>query len=336
MKDLISIVIPTYNLEHHIAACLDSVLAQTYPHIEVVVVDDGSSDQTAEVVKHHTQKDPRVKLICKENGGVTTARLRGVAEASGEWIGFVDGDDYVEPSMFERLLENAETYQAQISHCGYRMVYPNGKEDYYYNTGRVMEQDKGTALEALLSGQYIEPGLVVKLFRKELFETLLQGNVMDTDIRINEDLLMSYYLFREAEQTVYEDVCPYYYMLRKGSAATSHLNEHKLKDPLRVLELLIADTGAFPTAQAKVKQRRVYQLITSATMSYCEQKDLIAPYRRQARKTLRAEIGDVLKGQYCSRKMKIMALWAAVWPWSYGVAHAVVANLNGSAHKFDV
>ncbi len=336
MKNQISIVIPTYNLENYIARCLDSVLAQTYQNIEVVVVDDGSSDQTAAVVAQYAQKDARVKLIRKENGGVTSARLRGAAEASGEWIGFVDGDDYAEPQMFERLLENAEQHHAQISHCGYRMVFPYGKVDYYYNTGRLIEQDKASSLEALLSGQYIEPGLGVKLFHKKLVEKLLHDNVMDTDIRINEDLLMSYYLFREADRTVYEDVCPYYYTLRKGSAATSRLNEHKLKDPLRVLDLLIADVAVFPSAQAQVKQRRVYQLISVATMAYGEQKDLIAPYRREVRKMLRNEIGDILKGHYCSGKIKLMALWAAVWPWSYGVAHFVVANLNGSAHKFDV
>ena len=196
MGNRVSVIVPAYNLEQHLSGCLDSILAQTYTDIEIVVVDDGSVDHTADVIAQYAAKDTRIKPVYKENGGVTSARLRGVAEASGEWIGFVDGDDYVEPQMFERLLENAEKYQAQISHCGYRMVYPNGKVDYYYNTGCLIEQDKEAAVEALLSGQYIEPGLVIKLFRKELFEKLLHDNLMDSDIRINEDLLMSYYLLR--------------------------------------------------------------------------------------------------------------------------------------------
>ena len=85
-------------------ATMDSIAAQTYENIEIVVVDDGSKDGTGAVIDAYAAKDSRIKAIHKENGGVSSARLRGVAEASGQWIGFVDGDDYIEPDMYERLL----------------------------------------------------------------------------------------------------------------------------------------------------------------------------------------------------------------------------------------
>ncbi len=336
MNELISIVIPAYNIGDYLAGCLDSILAQTYEHIEVVVVNDGSKDHTAEVLDAYAQKDARVKAIHKENGGVTSARLRGIAEASGEWIGFVDGDDFVEPTMYERLLANAHTYDADISHCGYQMVFPSGRIDYYHNTGIYEKHDKAAGLQALLSGKQVEPGLWNKLFRNTLFHGILYDNVMDTTIKINEDLLMNYYLFREAEQSVYEDVCLYSYMLRKGSTMISQLNEHKLKDPLRVLDILVADTVEVPQAQAEVLRRRVCQMISVATLSCKAQKELVGPYRREIRRKLRSELPDIMKKDYCPKKIKIMALWAAVWPASYRWVHALHGELSGSAHKFDV
>jgi len=336
MKDRISVIVPTYNLEQYLSGCLDSLLAQTYTNLEIVVVDDGSKDCTAQVIAQYAAKDARIKPVYKENGGVTSARLCGVAQATGDWIGFVDGDDYIEPEMYARLLENAKKHDADISHCGYRMVFPSGRTDYYYNSGRVVLQDSLSGMKDLIEGAFVEPGLVNKLFRRELFKSILQEDKMDATIRNNEDLLMNYYLFREAKTAVFEDVCPYYYMLRTGSAATSQLNEHKLKDPLKVLDILFEENEDYPDVQAFVQRRRAQQMISMATLLPKSQKELILPYRREIRKRLRRELKPTLQNPYCSFKVKCMALWAAVWPWSYGAVHAVVSRLNGNAHKYDV
>lgn len=228
MDNKISIIVPAYNIETYLARTLDSVLAQTYRNIEVIVVNDGSKDGTGAVLDHYAAQDHRVKAIHKENGGVTSARLRGVAEATGEWIGFVDGDDLVEPDMYERLLENALKYDADISHCGYRMVFPS-RVDYYHNTGKLVEQDHDAGLRDLICGSFVEPALWNKLYRRALFTGITEK--MDFSIKINEDVLMNYWLFKASRKSVYEDFCPYHYILRPGSAATSKLNEHKLRDP---------------------------------------------------------------------------------------------------------
>ena len=106
MKETISIIIPAYNVQDCLGATLDSVLAQTYGSLEVIVVDDGSTDGTAKIIDAYAARDSRVKAVHKENGGVTSARLRGLSEATGAYIGFVDGDDLIEPQMYERLYEN--------------------------------------------------------------------------------------------------------------------------------------------------------------------------------------------------------------------------------------
>ena len=237
-NDFISIIVPVFNLENELPQCLDSILAQSYQSIEVIVVDDGSSDNSADVMRQYAEKDSRIKPVFQKNGGVTSARLHGVREASGQWIGFVDGDDEIEPDMYERLLKNATTYHADISHCGYQMCFEDGRIHYFYNTDLLVQQDKTTALKELLSGLRIEPGLCNKLFHKTLFQSLLHGEAVPLDIKINEDLLMNYRLFSSAKQTVFEDWCPYHYIVRSTSASRAKLNPHKIYDPIKVKEII--------------------------------------------------------------------------------------------------
>lgn len=261
MNHTISIVVPVFNLEKELSRCLDSILAQTHRNIEVIVVDDGSSDGSWQVMEFHASKDCRVKPIFKENGGVTSARLRGIEEASGEWIGFVDGDDEIEPDMYERLLSNAIAYRADISHCGYQMVFSDGRVNYFHNSGYIKEQDTVTAVRDLLEGTLVEPGLCNKLYRRELFSGI--ASRIDTSIRINEDLLMNYYLFSAAKKSVFSDWCPYHYIIRSTSASRTKLNDHKIFDPSRVKEIILADAPEELLTDA----RRA--LVNTCVYSYC-------------------------------------------------------------------
>ena len=330
MNTKISVIVPAYNIENYLARTLDSILAQTYTNIEIVVVNDGSKDGTAAIIDRYAARDCRIKAIHKENGGVTSARLRGVAEATGEYIGFVDGDDCISSDMYARLVENAMTHGADISHCGYQMIFPSGRIDYYYNTGRIVEQDNTKGLWDLIEGGFVEPGLVCKLYRRELFAGL--SGWMDMSIRTNEDLLMNFYLFRQAEKSVFEDICPYHYMLRAGSATTSKLNAHRLWDPLKVTRIMLAEApdAVVPAVYCKW----VRMLIGGATMSVGEQEDLIAPYRKENRRDLRRNLGEILRN--CGWKLKIMALWAAVWPWSYGFVHEMYMKVTGLDKKYSL
>lgn len=244
MENRISVIVPAYNVEKEIVRCLDSLCAQTYPDLEIVVVNDGSRDGTAGILDRYSADHENVRVIHKENGGVTSARLRGVQEASGAWIGFVDGDDEIDPDMYERLLANALKYHAQISHCGYRLIFEDGRERFFYNTGRLMQNDRIEGLRELLTGAVVEPGLWNKLFHKDLLHSLLDSGKMDAGIRINEDLLMNFYLFREAKQSVFEDFCPYHYLVRGTSATRNGVLKRTLRDLIRVKELILADIPA--------------------------------------------------------------------------------------------
>lgn len=334
MNDKISIIIPAFNIQDYLGNTLDSVLAQSYDNLEIIVVNDGSKDNTGSILDDYAQKDSRIKAIYQENSGVTSARLCGIQAASGAYIGFVDGDDFIEPQMYMRLMENAKRFDADISHCGYQMIFPAGRINYYYNTGRIVKQEGKQGCTDLLNGYFVEPGLVNKLYRRGLFVGL--DSWMDKSIKINEDLLMNFYLFRKAEKCVFEDVCPYHYVLRQGSATTAQLNKHKLKDPLSVLHILQKETTDIPELNQIVERRIIYQLVNSATMQPGDQRELIVPFRREARRELWQRLWGTLINRSCGNKLKLMALWAAIWPASYGCVHRVYAKATGLDKKYSV
>ncbi len=238
MEDLISVVVPVYNAAPYIANCLDSILNQTYEQVEIIAVDDGSTDRSGFILDEYKKRYPgRIKVIHKENGGVTSARLAGIETSEGEWIGFVDGDDEIEPKMYEHLLRNAIKYHADISHCGYQMVFPDGRIRFFYNTNVIMEQDRDKGLTDLLQNELIEPSLCIKLFKHDLFAGLKER--IDLSIKINEDLLMNFLLFKEANKSIFGDFCPYHYLVHSSSASRQKLNQNRIFDPVIVKQQIL-------------------------------------------------------------------------------------------------
>ena len=218
MDELISVVVPAYNVGPYLAHCLDSILEQTYQNLEIIIVDDGATDDSASIATAYMARWPdKIRFYHTENHGVTSARLTGVLASQGEWIGFVDGDDEIEEDMYERLYRNAVHYRADISHCGYKTIVNGGERVHeFYNTGRLMELDRLGGVKELLAGSF-EPSLCNKLFRADLLRGMLQRGEMDLSIKHNEDLLMNYYLFRSAAHSVFEDFCGYRYLARRSS-----------------------------------------------------------------------------------------------------------------------
>ncbi len=123
---LISVIIPIYNMEPYLSRCLDSVLENTYRDLEVICVDDGSTDKSQEILRDYESKDPRVVVIAKENGGVSSARNAGLDRVTGEYVSFVDPDDLVHPQCFEFLLRAAQTSDHCLALCGFRSVEDKG------------------------------------------------------------------------------------------------------------------------------------------------------------------------------------------------------------------
>ena len=240
MNELISVVIPAFNAGSYLNTCLDSVLAQTYRPIEIILVDDGSTDETPRIADKYRGNHPdRISVIHTENKGVVSARFTGIGSAKGEWIGFVDADDEIEPDMYEHLYSNAVQYRVDISHCGFKLIVNDGERTRdFYNTGRLLHMNSQEGIRELLDG-FIEPSLCNKLYRRSLLKFLLDGGRIDPSIKYNEDLLMNYYLFASTDASIYEDFCGYHYVVRQTSATRGPFRPEKLLDPVRVFEKIV-------------------------------------------------------------------------------------------------
>lgn len=225
----ISVIVPCYNIKEYLPRCVESILAQTYKNLEIILLDDGSTDGTDEVIREYAKKDSRIITIFKQNTGVSDTRNIGLEIATGDYIGFVDGDDYIEPEMYGTLLKNAIEYDADISHCGYQMVFPS-RTDYYYNTGKTVIQDNKKGIRDIIVGDYVEPSSCIKLYKNQL----LSGVYMPDTIKNNEDNYFNFFAFVNSSKSVFVDIPYYHYLVRKGSAANSKINENQLFDPIKV------------------------------------------------------------------------------------------------------
>lgn len=328
MSKLLSIVIPAYNIEQYIARCLDSLIQQTYNNLEIIVVDDGSKDNTPAILDEYALKDKRIKVIHKVNEGVSIARLTGMKQCHGDYIGFVDGDDAVDSDMFELLMNNALKHNADISHCGYVMDFPDGHSDKYYGTGKVLLQYHNAGLNDLLSGQFIEPGLWNKIYKKELIRKLMESDLMDNSIRNLEDLLMNYILFKESNIAVYEDVCKYHYILRKNSAATG-ISKSKFTDPLKVMKIILEDVHTHNSLYEIVYYRYIYILILNATQS------LYKDIKKEAHIKLKCEIKNFSQHSL-SKKIKYMAIGVTYLYPIYIVVRKLYEKITKVDKKFEV
>ena len=232
---MISIIIPVYNIAAQLPRCLDSLLAQTYPNLELIAVNDGSKDESGLILDRYAQDTPRLRVIHKKNGGVSSARNTGLAAAKGDYIGFCDGDDYAEPELYSRLLHNLKKHDADISHCGVAVEGLDGQLRYFHNSGELLLQNREEALAALLKADKFEPTCCTKLFKKELFA----GLQFDESININEDLLMNFRLFQKASKSVFEDICLYKYIRREDSASKTTPTLKHILHPLAVRQQIM-------------------------------------------------------------------------------------------------
>lgn len=228
MNDLISIIIPVYKGENFLKTCVDSVLAQTYENIEVILVDDASPDASGEICDAYAIKDKRVRVIHFEaNEGISIARNHGIEASSGKYLMFIDDDDYIAPDMCEILLENLIKENAQISIGGTFWVYPNYiKEEPMQSAYRVISGKEAAKQYFLFNGsEGLLPAPWGKLFDRRLFGI---GTKMESSIRFpersyNEDRAIIHCLLYRAKKIVITQKPMYFYVQRVDS--TSHAGD---------------------------------------------------------------------------------------------------------------
>ena len=243
----ISVIIPAYNVAQWLPRCVESVRNQTYQNLEIILIDDGSTDGTNAIVDVFAEKDPRIVAIHQSNAGLVAVREKGISLANGEYVSFVDGDDVIEPEFLEKLLANAVKYDADISHCGMKYCFYDGRVKLHYGTGELIEYDQETGLVELLRGIKIEPSLCNKLYRSKL----LTDSCLDPSVMNNEDLLRNFVLFSRANKSVFEDFCGYQYWRRADSMSNNGFHAGKCRDVLKARSLILvhSDESVRPAAR---------------------------------------------------------------------------------------
>ena len=230
MDDLISVIVPIYNTQEYLHQCVDSIISQTYQNLEIILVDDGSSDLSGAICDEYEKKDKRIKVIHKKNGGMSEARNEGLNASNGNYIQFVDSDDFMDPTMIEVLYNNSKNYNAQISMCShYTYIDGEAKSDC---TGKFCVYSKIDALRELLMDRTIRSYAWNKLFAKSLFD-----EVRFPEGRVFEDIIAIPKLFDKANKLVLNDIPLYYYRQRNGSVLHVQTKELRLSYIDAVLEV---------------------------------------------------------------------------------------------------
>lgn len=214
-REKISVIVPVHNVEKYLPACLDSLVGQTYRNLEIILVDDGSPDSSGKICDEYAKKDSRIRVIHKENAGVAMARNTGLECATGEYVSFVDSDDWLSKNTYRILYRGLKKYQAQCSvgRCVH-VTDDEGKLTYEKRKKcSIRRDDSREAMKhVLLEGSAIWN----RLFKREVFDT-----VRFRKGRVNDDESAALYAYERCNRVVFLDRYTYFYRLRKNSITTS-------------------------------------------------------------------------------------------------------------------
>lgn len=213
----VSVIVPVYNIESYLPTCVESLLAQTLQEIEIILVNDGSTDSSGSICESYAEKSSKIKVVHQKNQGLSAARNTGIRHAQGRYIGFVDGDDWVSSEMYERLYEELVKNKAQLAVCRYEEVYERPQQRDLDENITVM-----TAKEAQKAFflRKISESVWDKLFASELWE-----DVNFPVGEINEDTVVVYNLIQKANKIIDIQKILYYYRKREGSITRSGYSE---------------------------------------------------------------------------------------------------------------
>lgn len=207
----VSIIVPIYNVEPYLRQCVDSILGQTFRDFELILVDDGSPDGCPAICDEYAEKDPRVRVIHKENGGLSSARNAGLDIAQGEYIAFVDSDDWVQPGYLERLLDAIQNNGADMAMCGVEKFWPEeSRAEQFPLSNQILAY--GESVSLLVSSAWYHAVAWNKLYSKRLFDKL-----RFPDGYLHEDEAIFHHIIHQCNQVAMIEDVLYHYRQTAGS-----------------------------------------------------------------------------------------------------------------------
>lgn len=310
---IISVIVPVYNTKQYLPACIDSILAQTYRELEILLIDDGSTDGGGELLDAMAAKDSRIRVIHQKNSGVCAARNRGIAEARGDYLSFIDSDDTLEPDMYEVLMGLIRTHGVEIAHCSYNRI-TDGVVKPIGNSGTLHLHNTAQALECLLTGRDFVGSCWTKLYARKLFE----GICFPAGIRTNEDMLVNFQVFSRVEKSTFADVCKYNYLTSATSSCVRTPQRKRAEDLLTVNRQMLAENQC-PELTDILENRVLGALLSCYKASIYEKKP-----DREFQRGLTAQIEKMHTRGYCfGAKSKLeyglMRYLPGVYKFAYGI-----------------
>ena len=231
----ISVIVPVYKVEKYLDKCVESIVNQTYKNLEIILVDDGSPDNCPAMCDAWAEKDERIKVIHKENGGVSSARNAALEVATGDYIGFVDSDDWIEPDMYEYLVSLILDNDAQIA-CVQELTVDEN------NCSNVEISNDDEIIEkydyiGILSHD-VTPYLCTKLYSKCLFDDLPD---LPTNLKMSEDAMLNHFLFKKCKTMVWSNQKKYYYFRHSESAIAGCITDRLITDSMKAYDIMEED-----------------------------------------------------------------------------------------------
>lgn len=236
----ISVIVPVYNVEDYLQECIDSILGQTYKNLEIILVDDGSTDNSSKICDIYEKKDNRIKVIHKENGGVSSSRNEGLKHVTGDYIGFVDSDDFIDNRMYEKLYNKIKEYDADIIKCNFVSV----KEGHMLETKSTGKSKLYNREEAMLNymkepykyNKHFKVVLWDALYKKELFDNVEFPNGL-----LYEDGYVTPKVILKSRRLVHLDESLYYYRTNNQGIMSKGITQESLKslDDWKEIHLLV-------------------------------------------------------------------------------------------------
>lgn len=274
-KALISIIIPVYKVEKYLEKCIQSVINQTYENLQIILVDDGSPDNCGKICDEYAKKDHRIEVIHKSNGGLSDARNKGLEIAKGEYIGFVDSDDYIESDMYEVLYNLLKQYNIDVSICNFYTV-SQGKIAIKNADNGIKEYNRIEILKEILLDNNIQSYAWNKLYKKELF-----NEIKYPVGKKYEDIGTTFYLLEKCNKVVVTGKPEYYYINRQGSIV-NNVTESTITD---YIELIMQ---RYDYIEENIKELSSYN------------KDYLKRILRTAEQDIKSlkEVGDYTKKKY--------------------------------------
>ncbi|AHM57177.1 putative glycosyltransferase EpsJ [Peptoclostridium acidaminophilum DSM 3953] len=306
MEAIISVVVPIFSNEKYLRRCLDSIVNQTYENLEIILVDDGSTDGSGAICDEYESRDKRIKVLHQTNQGVSAARNAGLKECQGEYIGFVDGDDWIEKDMFSFLSGLLEENGADMAACGY---YLNDKEDPDLDMERppeIITQESAIEKSLELKEFCFDSSVYNKIYRIDIYKK--NGIEFDEDIAIGEDMLWLCRFIICSEKIVYSQIPKYHVIKNDESATRKPFNTKNISLVTAHQRLEAAVGGIYPQLVPVIRRRSAlssYRLLREASKNISAKN--IADIRI-LQKDMKKKITYMLK----TRELPIKGKFAAV------------------------